>query len=251
MSDHISIDMSPRISPGVSGQRTSDSPPANNTKSDSSDGTESKRSLTTKTLKRRGNTYEITDDDDGVLDTMIDDLYIEALSLSSAATARAGVLKFLTVSASIFMIIAGAIIGVLTLESHKDNVSICIASILGFSITAIQTALSTFSIERRSVLLKQISLKLREIARELKTLEASEINPGDKMKRVQMLYDKVDKLDLGMFDHTITTNSFSQATNIGFTDKQKPRSQQSKEGDHDEQEKSILGLMNKQSEVLS
>ena len=68
--------------------------------------------------------------------------------------------------------------------------------------------LSTFKCTERAVLLKEISTTLRKVSREIKVLQASEMKPKDKMKKLDEFYSQVDELDLGMFDSTLlATNS--------------------------------------------
>ena len=180
-----------------------------------------------KTIQRRGNTYMIRDslpseedpvESDGV-DRMIEDLYTETLHMSSSSGRKAGLFKIFYVLATIFVTISGAVIGVLTLEGYESCSSLYIAAVLGFMITAIQTLLSTFSIEKRSVLLKDVSNKLRRISRELKVLQNSEINPKKKMVKLEEFYAEVDELDISIFDNTITTSSVRDGTNISHDNK--------------------------------
>lgn len=168
-----------------------------------------------KTVQRRGNTYMIRDsipsDDDPVesdgVDHMITDLYNETMQMSSSANSRAGIFKYLYVLAAIFITIAGAIVGSLTIQGFSNAESQYAAGILGFGIAAVQALVSTFSIQNRSVLLKEVSNRLRKVARGLKNLQNSESKPRDKMKRLEEYYAEVDELDLNMFDNTITSVS--------------------------------------------
>src|SRR3972149_7409755 len=175
-----------------------------------------------KTIQRRGKNYMIraslpSEEDpvesDGT-DHMINDLYIETLGMSSSSNRKAGIFKIIYILATMFMIIAGAIIGVLTLDGQSNHISLYIASILGFSITATQTVLSTFAVEKRSVLLKDVSNKLRKISWNINTLQASNAKPEDKMKKLEEYYAEVNELDLAMFDSSITTTPTSKGTNI-------------------------------------
>lgn len=168
-----------------------------------------------KTVQRRGNIYMIRDsipsDDDPVesdgVDRMINDLYNETMQMSSSANRRAGIFKYLYVLAAIFITIAGAIIGSLTVQGFSTSITQYAATILGFGIATVQALTSTFSIQSRSVLLKDVSNRLRKVARGLKNLQNSESKPRDKMKRLEEYYAEVDELDLNMFDNTITSVS--------------------------------------------
>lgn len=168
-----------------------------------------------KSIQRRGNTYTIRDSvpseeeqlpSDGT-DQMIQDLYSDAMSMSLSANRKASIFKLCNVLATIFMTIAGVVIGVLSLNNNQGAIGHYISSILGFVITAIQTLLSTFSIEKRSVLLKEVASKLRKVAREIKILQNSEKSTREKMLKLEEFYAEVDELDLSIFDSSITTVS--------------------------------------------
>ena len=181
-----------------------------------------------KTIKRRGNTYKVqsprlpSDDSDpsdhqeaSDLDVMMDDLYKETLAMSSSAMRKSSIFKFLYILSTFFMIIAGALIGILTLFSNQScstsnttssqSVPTIIAGSFGFTITAIQTLITVFSIEKRGVLLREISNRLRKISRQIKMLQHSDINYDSKFKRLDQLYTKIDDLDLCIFEGSITT----------------------------------------------
>jgi len=204
-----------------------------------------------KTVKRRGNTYMLREsmpseesDDLDVNNNMMVDLYTESLRMSSAATKKSNWLKYLFIFCSIFITISGTVIGVLSLDTSNNrdvltdpnnitsvnNISYTttsqqyVSSILGFIITAIQTLLSTFAIEKRSVLLRDAGNKLRKISRDVKVLQYSELRSKDKMKRLDELYTEVDELDLNMFDNSITTRTLEKATNIVSSKKSKSSS---------------------------
>ncbi|CAH6421723.1 Hypothetical protein HVR_LOCUS1363 [uncultured virus] len=171
-----------------------------------------------KTINRRGNIYKIRGlayahsssseedtNDLNVVDRMINDLYSESLSMSSKASLRAERLRLLNISAIMFTIIAGAVIGILTLEGHTNRISLYIASALGFIITAIHTILSTFPIGKRGVLLKEDSNRLKKISRQLKVLQGSNISNIEKLQRLEEYYTEIDELDLIIFDNNAVT----------------------------------------------
>lgn len=130
-----------------------------------------------KTIRRRGNIYKINEspikeevpkEDD--IDIMIHDLYEETLKMSAQANKRAIIYKYFVIICSFFVIIAGAIIGVLTIEQYTNTVSKYVTAVLGFIITIIKTLIATFSLEKRSVLLKEISARLRKLSRKNKII---------------------------------------------------------------------------------
>lgn len=169
-----------------------------------------------KPIQRRGNTYMIRDslpsEDDlaenNGTEQMINDLYIDSLKLSSTASHKASLFKTLYTLCSFIMIIIGAVVGIMSIGDDY------IVAVLGFIVTGIQTFLTTFSIERRGVLLKDTSNKLKRISRQVRSLQITDMNPRDKMKKLEEYYTEVDELDLNMFENKITTDSLSKGTNI-------------------------------------
>lgn len=156
-----------------------------------------------KTIRRRGNVYVVPGNPDTPDSTedMINDLYNETLNLSVRANSKARRLKFLNVLSNIYLVISGAVIGVLTLNSSNEALMYT-AAVLGFAITAIQTLMTMFSIEKRGVTLMDISHSLRKMSRKIKALNAVEMKPRDKMKKLEEYYTEIDELDLAMFDNS-------------------------------------------------
>lgn len=177
-----------------------------------------------RTIKRRGNIYVVDEQASSSIDQMIEDLYTEALSMSLDANRKAKMLKFFNILANIFLVISGAVIGVLTLNQSNTSYYY-ISSILGFMITGIQTLMSMFSIEKRCVLLKTISANLRKTSRQIKNLETSNLKRKDKKKKLEEYYTEMDELDLIIFDNNITTSpknkELDQANSSGSSDVQR------------------------------
>jgi len=159
-----------------------------------------------RTIRRRGNIYMVKESAENVdgTDQMISDLYSESLDMSISANRKARLLKLCNVMSNIFLVISGAVIGVLTLNENASAMSIYIASVLGFTITAVQTIMSTFSVEKRGVILRDISHNLRKLSRKIKTLQNSEMSPKDKMKKLEEYYTEIDEMDMLIFDNTAT-----------------------------------------------
>jgi hypothetical protein len=208
-----------------------------------------------KTIQRRGKSYMIKDDfaseedqmDSEGPDKMISDLYEETLNISITTNRKASIFKILYVLSNLFMIIAGSVIGILSLSG--DTVQSYISSILGFLITGIQTSLTTFSIEKRGVLLKEISSRLRRISRNLKILQNSDIKARDKIKKLEEFYAEVDELDLSIFDNNITSKNV-KPVNLNISEKPNNssglNSEESDESDKssEDNKKEGLGLSN-------
>lgn len=200
-----------------------------------------------KTIQRRGNTYMIHDslpsDDDNVIemnatDKMVNDLYGETLHMSAKANKKASRFKMVYITSSSLIIILGIVIGLLTINCSWY------ASASGVLISAIQIFLSTFSVEKRGVLLKDISSKLRKSSRQVKTLQNTNLNQREKMRKLEELYTDVDELDLSMFDHTITTAPMLKATNILNYDPKKPaKNSKNKAKNESSDDQSVISQM--------
>ena len=184
-----------------------------------------------KTVKRRGNVYvirdSITSEDDplecDVIDTMTEDLYNEVIKMSTSANRKASFFKFIFVITNLYVIMTGAVIGVLTLNDFGSSIPSYIASILGFSITAVLTILTTFSVSKRGVLLKDISNRSRRIARDIKVIQNSNLPRKERLKKINEKYQEVDELDLAIFDNSVNSMS-SKSKGVSVTEPSVKRS---------------------------
>lgn len=160
-----------------------------------------------KKFVRRGVEYEINDDNQAeIINDMIRDLYLDSSRMSVQSKRRASILRFIAILSSLLVIICGVVIGALSiLDGNKA--AVYAAGILGGLITAIETAKSLFSVENRSFNLKEASIILREVARELRLLEVWDLPLDEKIRRLNDLYDRVDKIDLSIFSNTFNRGS--------------------------------------------
>lgn len=178
-----------------------------------------------RTVERRGNTYTIRDSlpsDDDSSDTgnginkMINDLYKESMHMSISASRKAGLFKFVNIIISLAIIICGAIVGIETFNICTSDTARFLVSTMGFLITAMQTISTTFSFEKRGVLLRDVSNKLRKISRDVKTLESINMPIRNKMRKLDKLYAEVDQLDISIFDMRIVSSPNIGSNNIRF-----------------------------------
>lgn len=195
-----------------------------------------------KTIRRRGVEYRVPtprqistihdDSDDEELDNMMEDLYHDSLRLSTSASRTSSILKCLYILSTFFTIIAGVGVGILTLfgggqtscsntnitngiaaTGTQYSIPIIIAACLGFLISAVESLVSVFSIQKRGVLLRDISNRLRKTSRQIKMLQHSDMTTSEKFKSIENLYAKIDELDLNIFDNTITMSAISKDSN--------------------------------------
>jgi hypothetical protein len=164
-------------------------------------------------IQRRGNTYMVKgtsppNDDPEELDNadnMISDLYHETITLSTTANNGANCFKVLYILETMFLVLAGALIGVLTVQGLESDAIKYLVTIIGFAITVVKTLTATFAIERKGVLLKDTSLKLRKISRLLRVLQVSDAAAKDKLKKLEDYYTEVDELDVNIFDNSASS----------------------------------------------
>ena len=126
----------------------------------------------------------------------MDALYTDCRELEKSSRVKAEILKVITIVFSLVIISSGVIVSVLSSSSFRNKDIFII--ILGVIISAIKIVMSTFSIENRTITFKQISVKLRRLAREIIKARTK----GNHTKIDQMLpflYQEFDELDLNAF----------------------------------------------------
>lgn len=166
------------------------------------------------TFRQKGTTYVIKNTGVDIQDNediyhVIDDLYEDVMNQASMADFQANLYKLIYVFASIFIVIAGAVSGILAINVNTvDKISNATASntgsiltitVLGFSITVMKTLLVLFTIEKRSVLLKESAIKLRKLGREIKNLKNQNMTNLELFQRIDMIHTEVDELAIHMF----------------------------------------------------
>jgi hypothetical protein len=190
----------------------------------SSDSTPSAR-----TFRRKGNTYVIknsgSNEDVEDIYHVIDELYAETNSMAIWADWKANIYKFIFIFSSIYIIVAGAVVGVLgignrvvsnisnstTIEEYSPtNIAVIV---LGFSITVLKSLLDVFTIQKRSFLLKQSGIKLRKIARDVKSLKNLQLSNLELFRRIDEFYMEIDELDIKMFNNEDLTTKKEGAVN--------------------------------------
>jgi hypothetical protein len=166
-------------------------------------------------FKRKGHTYIInnTGSNEDLQETyeVIDGMYDEAVSMARCADLKAYFCKMSYIFSSIFICIAGAIIGSLSASNYTfiiSNSSNCVnmspgvlytLAVLGFLITIVKTLISIFNIEQRGVILKEISIKLRKVARNIKKLKTLQIPIDLLYNKIDQLQTDMDELDISLF----------------------------------------------------
>jgi len=170
-----------------------------------------------RTFRRKGNTYVVknTQSNEDVQDiyTIIDDLYNETNHMAWWADMKANIFKIMYVLSSIYIIVAGAVVGVLGINnrvvSNVNNATVIqdfsptnIAIIvLGFSVTTLKALMDVFTIQKRSLLLKQSYIKLRSISRRINNLKNQNLTNTELFTRIDEFYSEIDGLDIIMFNN--------------------------------------------------
>ncbi len=179
------------------------------------------------TFRRKGTTYVIKsdnankDDSDDIFH-VIDDMYEDVMSQSKMADFQATFYKFLSVIASIFIVLAGAVTGILAINTNtmntisngtnttQDNGTLLAITVMGFSVTVTKTLLVLFTIEKRSILLKESGIKLRKLAREIKSFKNINLTNTELFQRIDAIHTELDELDITMFKNDISKSQTIQ-----------------------------------------
>lgn len=173
-------------------------------------------------IQRRGNTYMIRDslplEDDPVeadsTERMIEDLCNETLKMSAAAQWKATLFKVIYVLTQVLTVVGGVVVTVLSFQGYETTITKYSAGVIGAIIAGVQSLMMLFAVEKRGVLLKDVSIKLRKISRQVRALRSADMKPNKKIKRLEEYYAEVDDLDLSIFDNSVTTTPVEKATNI-------------------------------------
>ena len=136
---------------------------------------------------------------------MINDLYDDTISMTRMANIKAYVFKLLFVLGTFFITISGAVIGVLGVNygtdqnADKSPATIYVITVLGFSITIVKTLLALFKVEQRSYQIKEIAVKLRKIARDVRMVKALNLSHIELFQKLNEFYSDIDDLDVHLF----------------------------------------------------
>lgn len=174
------------------------------------------------TFRRNGTTYVIKNDgsDEDVADihSIIDDMHENVIGLANTADLKASLCKGSHILGAIFVTIAGAVIGALSASTKniltyynsgnstnvQDSIEVLDGifysiTVLGFLITVIKTLLSIFNIEQRSMILKNIAVNLRKIARNIKALKNVNATAEEIYRMIDNYHTEVDELHVSLF----------------------------------------------------
>lgn len=140
-------------------------------------------------------------------------LHQSALDLSATSRTRAETLKILNILINLSVIISGAAI---TVASTVDDTTYAkwIGISLGLVITVGKSVSSIFGLEHKAVLLKQISNRARNVARNAFDLLASkDVDTPEYHRDLQRMYREFDELDMSAF--STTNGPFQKKTGSG------------------------------------
>jgi hypothetical protein len=172
------------------------------------------------TFRRNGNTYVINNskssEDVDDIHTVIDNLYDEIIYMAWWSDLRADIYNIIDILSAIFIIIAGSVVGVLGITntsntsntSNSSNVktssidaSMVVVIVLGFSVTTLKSLVSVFNVKKRSFLLKEVTIKLRKISRDVKGLKNIDLTNVELLRRIDEFYTDIDELDMTIFSN--------------------------------------------------
>lgn len=177
------------------------------------------------TFRTKEKVYVINNDgsDEDVADihNVVNDMYYETMATATGANLKASFCKFCHIFGTIFIIICSSVTGALSAISNNfvnNNHNITsdvqegtdifiVITVLSFSITVIKTLLSIFNVEQRSVILKEISIGLQKIARDIKNLKTLNLPADEIFKRIDAYHTQIDDLNINMFGTSINNTS--------------------------------------------
>jgi len=171
-------------------------------------------------LRHRGQIYILKNNDshdhDDDIYHIIDEVYDETLKQSRWADVTATLYKYADHLCTAFIVIAGALIGLLGLLDNPNVVNITnpvtnathvytplalVAIILGFSITVLKSLLSLFNLNQKSYILKTSSIQLRKLSRQAKELKNQTLTNDELIIRIDAIYTEIDDMDITMFSN--------------------------------------------------
>lgn len=171
------------------------------------------------TFRRNGNTYVINNtkssEDVDDIHVVIDNLYDEIIYMAWWSDLRADIYNIIDILSAIFIIIAGSVVGVLGITNNTSNTSnssnvtktssidasMVVVIVLGFSVTTLKSLVSVFNVKKRSFLLKEVTIKLRKISRDVKGLKNIELTNVELLRRIDEFYTDIDELDMTIFSN--------------------------------------------------
>jgi len=156
------------------------------------------------------------------LDLLFKDLYNECIKRRIKAKRRSGIYKILYIILTFIIVITGAIIGILSIDGMINNNNfIYYVTILGFLVSIIESFLAAFEIQKRSLELKKIAIKLSALSRKTAFLKFSDISLEEKIKNLNKIYTKLDELDISIINSKIMNKSLISMYNSKKSEKKK------------------------------
>lgn len=170
---------------------------------------------------RRGVNYSIPKDIsetsdqsyNSIVKNMAQALYEETLSLSVKSGRKAFFYKFCFIIMNLYIILASAVVSILSIERKKDDNISYIAAVMSLTITTVGTFLSTFSFEKKASQLKQYSLELRELSKKIMLLQKSNISSSELNGKLEKYIGRVDNYSLLVFGSLFNTDELDGKKN--------------------------------------
>lgn len=156
--------------------------------------------------------------------TLLHDLEHECKSLSSMSQWKSNIYKCISILIIFSIVLLGAAVGILGILSTCSDVLSYIASALGFCITGIKTLDSVFTVEKKAILLRDISNKANRIVREVSKVKIIRYREKKLLHKIEEWHSELDNLDLSSFDSTVTFRArrISPRSKYGSSDSDTP-----------------------------
>ncbi len=168
-------------------------------------------------FRTKGTTYIIKNqesDDTEDIYPILDNFYEEVLQQSKMADFQANLFKIINTLSLIFITLAGAVSGILAINTYtttsNDKATLVTITVLSFSITILKTLSALFTIEKKSIMLKESAVRLRKLSREIKKLKTINMTNIEIFQRIDAIHTELDEIDIKMFTYDNKASQPSQ-----------------------------------------
>lgn len=168
-------------------------------------------SINDKPIKKIGDYYLIKidnlkeDEEKLQKDYILEKLHSSIVRDSLITNFKSQIMRLLYVMGSIGITIFGIAIGVLSLTGECElTTNQYVAAILGFVSAGLNTLIALFNLEKRGVLMKDISNRQNRLSRKLRELQnRKNVSIEEKERIVDEIYTEMEELDLMSIDSSI------------------------------------------------
>ena len=143
---------------------------------------------------------------------MLTDLYMASYDLSAKAGKRAKRFKLLYIIMALLILSCSFVASILAYV-QTDPVSVYVAASLALTSGFIKGIVVALGLEGKASLLKDCSIRLQNIGREISGLEGK-VTGRKLIKKLTRYHAKVDEIELTMFGASVVSDSIGNSTGI-------------------------------------